>query len=64
MGGFGRIGKLTQGTGIFAGAKGMMSMNGVISVYPPTLSNLYVLRFEDSDGRFQNRLQGAGFCGA
>lgn len=63
MGGFGRIGQLTQGTGIFAGAQGMMSMNGVLSVHPPSLSNLYVLRFQDPDGQLQAQLQGAGFSG-
>jgi hypothetical protein len=60
LGGFGPF---SQGSGVFAGAQGMMSMNGVISVYPPTLSNLYVLRFEDPEGRFQDRLQGAGLTG-
>jgi hypothetical protein len=60
LGGFGPI---TQGTGIFAGARGMMSMNGVLSVSPPGLSNLYVLRFEDPDGRLQGRLQGGGLSG-
>jgi hypothetical protein len=34
----------------------MMSVNGVISAYPPTLSNLYVLRIEDSDGRLRSGL--------
>jgi hypothetical protein len=58
MGGFG---PLIQGTGAFAGASGMMTVNGVISAFPPTLSNLYVLRFEDPDGRLQDQLQGAGF---
>jgi len=63
MGGFGRIGLRTRGTGIFAGAQGMMSMNGVLSVYPPSLSNLYVLRFEDPYGQMQAQLQGAGLSG-
>jgi hypothetical protein len=53
MGGFG---PLFRGTGAFAGVSGMMSMNGVVSAYPPTLSNLYVLRIEDSDGRLRSGL--------
>jgi hypothetical protein len=64
LGGFGRIGHHTRGTGIFAGTRGMMSMNGVISIHPPSLSNLYVLRFEDPDGQLQAQLQGAGISGA
>ena len=56
MGGFG---PLQRGTGAFAGISGMMSVNGVVSAFPPTLSNLYVLRLDDPDGRFQDRLQGA-----
>lgn len=56
MGGFGR---LRGGTGAFAGVQGMMTMNGVISAFPPSLSNLYVLRFESLD-----RLRAAGFPGA
>jgi hypothetical protein len=58
MGGFG---PLIQGTGAFAGAAGMMTVNGVISAFPPALSNLYVLRFEDPDGRLQDQLQRAVF---
>jgi hypothetical protein len=60
MGGFGPF---LNGTGSFAGATGMMTVNGVISAFPATLSNLYVLRFEDPTGRLQDRL-GAGFAGA
>jgi hypothetical protein len=50
MGGFG---PLQRGTGAFAGVSGMMSVNGVVSAFPPTLSNLYILRLEDPGGRFQ-----------
>jgi hypothetical protein len=50
----GAFGPFLQGTGIFAGVQGMMTMNGVVSVSPPTLSNLYVLRIEDPGGRFQD----------
>jgi len=53
MGGFG---PLLCGTGAFAGVSGMMSMNGVISASPPILSNLYVLRIEDSAGRLRSGL--------
>jgi hypothetical protein len=56
---FGGFGPLLGGTGEFAGAAGMMSMNSVISVFPRTLSNLYVLRVEDPDGKLRTRLGGA-----
>jgi hypothetical protein len=49
MGGFG---PLLEGTGQFSGAMGMLSMNAAISVFPRTLSNLYVLRIIDPDGKF------------
>jgi len=58
MGGFGPF---VNGTGSFAGATGMMTVNGVVSAFPPTLSNLYILRFLDSGGRLQEQLQSAGF---
>ena len=44
MAGFGPI---QNGTGQFRGADGMMSMNSIVSVFPRTLSNLYVLRLQD-----------------
>lgn len=50
---FGGFGPFQEGTGIFRDAVGMMSMNAAISVFPRTLSNLYVLRFSDPDGRFR-----------
>jgi len=61
LGGFGPF---LNGTGSFAGATGMMTVNGAISVFPPTLSNLYVLRFLDSGGRLQEQLQATGLVGA
>jgi hypothetical protein len=48
MGGFGPF---VNGTGSFAGARGMMTVNGVVSAFPPTLSNLYTLRFLDGGAR-------------
>lgn len=55
----GGFGPLLGGTGTFAGVRGMMSVNGVVSAFPATVSNLYVLRFEDPDGQLQERLRGA-----
>jgi len=49
MGGFG---PLLEGTGQCSGATGMLSMNAAISVFPRTLSNMYVLRIVDPDGKF------------
>lgn len=56
---FGGFGPLLGGTGEFAGAAGMMSMNSAVSVFPRTLSNLYVLRIEDPQGRLRAGLDGA-----
>lgn len=50
---FGGFGPLLGGTGLFARADGMMSMNSAISVFPRTLSNLYIFRFYDPHGRFR-----------
>jgi hypothetical protein len=61
LGGFGPF---LNGTGSFAGATGMMTVNGAISAFPPTLSNLYILRFLDSGGPLQEQLQATGFLGA
>jgi hypothetical protein len=56
---FGGFGPILGGTGEFAGARGIMTMNSVISVQPRTLSNLYVLRLDDPDGRYR-ALTGGG----
>ena len=50
LGGFG---PLVSGTGQFSGVQGMMSVNYLISVVPATLSNLYMFRFYDPDGKFR-----------
>lgn len=50
---FGGFGPIAGGTGEFAGARGIMCMNSVISVQPRTLSNLYILRFDDPDDRYR-----------
>ncbi|HSU81147.1 MAG TPA: hypothetical protein VLR69_01955 [Thermoanaerobaculia bacterium] len=56
---FGGFGPILGGTGKFAGARGIMTMSSVISVQPRTLSNLYILRLDDPDGRFRAAAQGA-----
>lgn len=50
MAGFGPI---LSGTDPFNGVEGMLSMNGIVSVFPRTLSNMYVMRVVDPDGKFQ-----------
>ncbi len=50
---FGGFGPILGGSGEFAGATGIMSMNSVVSVQPRTLANSYVLRLEDPDGRYR-----------
>jgi hypothetical protein len=52
---FGGFGPFLGGTGVFRDAVGMISLNAAISVFPRTLSNLYVLRVTDPDGRFLAR---------
>jgi len=52
------FGPFTSGTGQFANASGMMSTNGVLSIFPRAISRLYVLRIEDSDGKFQTTVNG------
>lgn len=52
------FGPLLEGTGCFQGVRGMLSMNGVVSVFPRTLSNLYVLRIEDPEGRYRTAVGG------
>jgi hypothetical protein len=55
---FGGFGPILGGTGQLAGAAGMMSLNAAISVFPRTLSNLYILRFEDPRGALRTRSNG------
>jgi hypothetical protein len=49
------FGPIDGGTGQFAGAKGMLAVNSIISVAPAALYNLYVLRFDDPDHRLRAR---------
>jgi len=57
---FGGFGPVLGGDGAFAGAAGLMSLNAAISVFPRTLSNLYVFRLADPDGRFRRALGEGG----
>jgi hypothetical protein len=57
---FGGFGPIQGGTGEFTGARGILTMNSVISVQPRTLSNLYVLALEDPDGRYRAAAAAAG----
>lgn len=54
---FGGFGPIQGGSGMFANATGMMTMNALISVFPRTLSNLYILRIDDPDGRLRAQLK-------
>jgi hypothetical protein len=51
---FGGFGPVLGGTGAFANAEGMMSLNAAISVFPRTLSNLYLFRFYDPEHRLRD----------
>ncbi len=57
VGGFGPI---QGGSGEFADAAGMLSMNGLLSFFPRTFSNLYIFRFQDPEGRFRRLTASAG----
>jgi hypothetical protein len=56
---FGGFGRILGGSGEFAGARGIMTMNSVVSVQPRTLANLYLLRLDDPDGRYRAAAGGA-----
>jgi hypothetical protein len=56
---FGGFGPILGGTGQFSGADGMMSMNSAVSVFPRTLSNLYVFRFYDPARKLHDALRAA-----
>ena len=58
---FGGFGPFISGTGPFADTIGMLSMNAAISVFPRTLSNLYVMRISDPDGRFRAAVRDSWF---
>jgi hypothetical protein len=53
---FGGFGPILGGSGQFSGADGMMSMNSAVSVFPRTLSNLYIFRFYDPARRLHDAL--------
>jgi hypothetical protein len=61
---FGGFGPIQGGTGEFAGARGIMCMDSVISVQPRTLANLYVLSLADPDGRYRAAAASSGSAGA
>jgi hypothetical protein len=50
---FAGFGPVLGGSGAFAGVSGLMTMNAVVSVFPRTLSNMYILRLDDRDGRLR-----------
>jgi len=54
--GFGVFGR---GGGQFSGVTGMMSLNAVVSVFPRTLTNFYLLRINDPEGRFRSTVANA-----
>ena len=56
---FGGFGPILGGSGFFQHADGMMSMNSAISVFPRTLSNLYIFRFYDPTGQFRQKARQA-----
>lgn len=55
---FGGFGPILGGTGEFSNADGMMTMNSAVSVFPRTLSNLYIFRLVDPEGKFATNFRG------
>ncbi|HXD33090.1 MAG TPA: hypothetical protein VN643_18355 [Pyrinomonadaceae bacterium] len=53
---FGGFGPVLGGTGEFSSVDGMMTMNSAISVFPRTLSNLYIFRLLDPEGKFREAM--------
>ena len=49
---FAGIGPIEGGTGIFAGAQGMLTVNSLIGISPHALSLMHVLHLVDPSGRF------------
>src|SRR5690349_16786912 len=56
---FAGFGPILGGTGFFEQAEGMLWMNSAISVFPRTLSNLYIFRFYDPQARFREAAERA-----
>jgi hypothetical protein len=54
----GGFGPFISGTGQFAGIDGMLAVNAEVSLDPPAVSMLYLLRISDPDGRFRKTWQG------
>jgi hypothetical protein len=50
------VGPVLGGAGIFAGAAGMLSLNGIISIPARTPSILYTLRLADPEGKLRRGL--------
>lgn len=48
------FGPLKEGTGQFAGVRGLMTLNGAISLSPLTVSSMYTIRILDPRGRFRS----------
>jgi hypothetical protein len=50
---FAGFGPILDGTGVFQGLPGLLTDNSLTSVSPHVLSTLYVVRFEDPEGRLR-----------
>jgi hypothetical protein len=59
---YGGFGPVLGGTGRFAGARGMVSLNSAIGVAPHALSMINVIRLVDPAGRFRVAAGAAGAC--
>jgi hypothetical protein len=50
---FAGFGPIVEGTGVFTGVQGMLTVNSVIGIAPHTLSLMHVLHLIDPDGEFR-----------
>jgi len=53
---FGGLGPIRNGTGVFSGVEGSLTLVAGGSIGPHVLSDLYVLRFDDPSGKFRSKV--------
>jgi hypothetical protein len=58
---FAGFGPIREGTGVFAGIQGLLTVNSVIGIAPHALSLLHVIHIVDPEGRFRSGL-GSSSC--
>lgn len=57
---FAGYGAIQEGTGVFEGIQGMLSVNSAIGISPHALSLMHIFRIIDPDGKYSAALDGRG----